>query len=593
MNSEKNELFKLIGNNNHREIAKLIINEKNILTIDSNKNNIFHLLGIFSNGKEIAKILIKNNYGELLQSKNKYGDTPLCGLMRWHSNNSLDIAKIYIEADPNTINGTSNTKSTEIYYIEDYDSDIESSPLSSAIEFNALKIAKLLINNNANLNARDNKSKTALFHCVANPHYNEITKLLIKKGANLKLNGYIYTVRRNRRNGEKRIHLLYYGWTLLNEAIKYNNNEIVKILIENDVDINEIDEDKNSPLKNSYDMNNKDITKLLLQKGANIEDNYDETLNYKEHAYAYKKKKQWFLDLINYQNNPQKLVKILTNFRKDTPIKYTTHLWDMNLNNDYGNFDGYMARVTEQWEEIESELKSLSPNIHRKVYDFLINKSPDTNWCSKDGDDISIGWSSLEGLKEWCDGLNNPFKFELKEKSCKVENKTISTFGDVINLFKQEIQIRNENDILESIFLGIEERLDDEFDGLFEIETIKLKGKSFYTDVEKFQDVVDRVFSEIKKREKFNKIVVEMREYDDYNYMDLTITQIDSSANRTKEEMLKISDGGDMAEIKKSLRNLCDWSVETSNEGYRIDYLGHIDTEIESRGFTHRFRFYR
>jgi hypothetical protein len=202
----------------------------------------------------------------------------------------------------------------------------------------------------------------------------------------------------------------------------------------------------------------------------------------------------------------------------------------------------------------------------------------------------------LEGLKEWCDRGNDPFKFEL-QKSYSVEDKTISTFGDVINLFKQEIQIRNENDILESIFIDIEERLDDKFDGIFEIETIKLKGKSFYTDVENLKNVLDRVFSEIEKRKKFNKIEVEMREYDDYNYMDLTITQIGSSANRTKEEMEKISNGGDMAEIKRSLRNLCDWSVEMSHDdkSYRIDYLGKIDsdTEIETRGFTHRFRFYR
>ena len=139
--------------------------------------------------------------------------------------------------------------------------------------------------------------------------------------------------------------------------------------------------------------------------------------------------------------------------------------------------------------------------------------------------------------------------------------------------------------------------LDDKFDGIFEIETIKLKGKSFYTDVENLKNVLDRVFSEIEKRKKFNKIEVEMIEYDDYNYMDLTITQIGSSANRTKEEMEKISNGGDMAEIKRSLRNLCDWSVEMSHDdkSYRIDYLGKIDsdTEIETRGFTHRFRFYR
>ncbi|MBN2824488.1 MAG: hypothetical protein JXQ76_04120 [Campylobacterales bacterium] len=306
-------------------------------------------------------------------------------------------------------------------------------------------------------------------------------------------------------------------------------------------------------------------------------------------------------DIINQSHNPQKLVNILTNFRRDTPIKYTTHLWDMNFSKEYGSFDGYINKVKEQWEEIEIDLKYLSPNLHQKIYDFLFNDSNKAqNWCSKEGDSLSIGWSSLQGLRAWCDEGNDPFAFCLSQ-SYQIENKTLSTFGGAIGLFKQEIQIRNENNILESIFIDIEERLDDELEGVFKIETIKLKGKSFYTDVEVFQNVLDRIFSEIKKRQEFPKIRVECVEDEQGEYIELHITQIGSYANRSKEEMLNIANGGDSDEIKKSLQNLCDWSIESSYEGehYRINYLKSSDSQevevLDSKpdGFTHIMRFYR
>ncbi len=468
-----------------------------------------------------------------------------------------------------------------------------------------MRIAKLLIEKGANLNARDKDNKTALFYTISRSYYiksNEIAKLLIEKGANLTLNGDLYTSRYSKKNGkyEKIIHLMIYGWTLLNEAIKHNNNEIIKLLIEKGIDIHEVDENKNSPLKNSYEMNNKEITKLLLSNGASSQEAYDETLNYEEHATAYKVEKQWFLDLIIHKNNPKKLVNILTNFRKDTPIKYTTHIWDMNFTSEYGDFDGYIAKVREDWDKIENDLKALSQNIHKKIYNFLLNKEANKNWCSKDGDDVCIGWSSLVGLREWCNNGNNPFACRL-EKSYKIEGKTITTFGEVINIFKQEIQIRNENNVLENIFTDIEEKLDDELDSVFEIETIKLKGKSFYTDVEKFKNVLDRIFSEIKKRQEFNKIRVEMKEDKNEKYMELYITQMGSKSNRSKEEMLNISSGGDMATIKENLKNLCDWSIESCDEeeAYKVNYLKNdniANTEVLDTipdGFTYIMRFYR
>ena len=292
--------------------------------------------------------------------------------------------------------------------------------------------------------------------------------------------------------------------------------------------------------------------------------------------------------------NPKQLVELLTNFTIDTPIKYSTHLWDFgNLEKEYGGFQGFINSIQKQWKIIGEELKELSPNLHQKIYNFLLNKESTTSWYSQV--DISIGWSSLEGLEAWCNAGNNPFEFKL-EKEYEVEGKTIGTFGEVIALFKKEIEIRNENNMLEEIFLVEKQKLGRKF----QVELVNLKGKSFYTDIEKFKNVIERIFDEIKKRQEFSHIEVKCINKDK-DFMELQIIQIDSEAGRDAEEMLDEVNDGDWKIIKENLLNLCDWSIESyyDKQGYRVNYLqSSLVKEIEKldeipKGFTHTMRFYR
>ena len=301
---------------------------------------------------------------------------------------------------------------------------------------------------------------------------------------------------------------------LMFEAVVNADIEKIQKALDNGAVIDYQDESGWTALMTSSFCVKKDIVEFLLNNGANYgaqceggntalvfaaEFGEEKIIDLLVEAYQGKTgNKRNDNQLFRSNSYPQKLVKILTNFRKDTPIKYTTHLWDMNFSEEYGDFDGYIAKVREDWDKIESDLKNLSPNIYNKIYNFLLNEKADKNWCSKEGDDICIGWSSLDGLREWCDEGNEPFSFQL-EKSYQIEGKTITSFGEVINIFKQEIQIRNENNILEKIFRSKKKELLYECSGVFEIETLKIKGKSFYTDVEKFKNVIDRIFSEIKK----------------------------------------------------------------------------------------------
>ncbi len=67
MKKEQKNLLEAIKQNKTGEIERPINNKINISNIDDKENNIFHILGMEKNGKEIAKNLIKNNYSIFLE----------------------------------------------------------------------------------------------------------------------------------------------------------------------------------------------------------------------------------------------------------------------------------------------------------------------------------------------------------------------------------------------------------------------------------------------------------------------------------------------------------------------------------------------
>jgi hypothetical protein len=173
-------------------------------------------------------------------------------------------------------------------------------------------------------------------------------------------------------------------------------------------------------------------------------------------------------------------------------------------------------------------------------------------------------------------------------------NKTIATFGDVIQLFKREIEIRNDNNMLESIFHSEQKKLGRKFN----IELIKLEGKTFYTDVSKFKEAISKIFEEIRKRDDFSNVIVQMNEPDLESY-ELKIIHLDSFPNRSAKDMSKEINDGDFKMIKENLQNLCDWSIESNyaDKAYRVNYFDEKNKteELEDKclGFTHVLRFYK
>ncbi len=376
-------------------------------------------------------------------------------------------------------------------------------------------------------------------------------------------------------------------------------HKFIDLAIKNGVDVDRQDKKGKTALMHACQHGKKKIVEVLVKNRANI-DIRDLEGNDVWH-YATISDNEKIIDILrNYDeisafiHNPQDLVQVLSNFTRDTPIKYTTHTWDFgSLKKEHGDFQGFIKAIKIKWEEFEDDLKELSPDLHHKIHNFLLNKDETTNgWFGKEK--ISIGWSSLEGLEEWCNKGNDPFEFKLK-RSFVIDGKDIARFGDIISMFKREIEIRKEYHMLENIFGDLEES----FNEKYTFETSKLNGKNFYTDVEIFKQVLKKILHEIKERD-FFEVLVEATNATG-KYIDLKIVQIGSNAQLDSAEILKEAEDGGFADIKKSLTNLCDWSIESEygGVGYRVNYLRSDKNikEIERldgkpKGFTHILRFY-
>ena len=396
------------------------------------------------------------------------------------------------------------------------------------------------------------------------------------------------------------------GYTSLMILSHKGYEDCVKLLIENGAQIDIQNSSMETPLLFAYENNHFNVVKLLIESGADVNITmYNGKSFYKKAKYD---KNYEVLDWIENSptytkitHEPEELVKLLSNFTIDKPIKYTTHDWDFGeLKKEYGNFDGYMDAVKKQFDTMKNELEELSPNLYKKIYTFLIDENPDENysWCHKTH--INIGWSSLKGLKEYCDTGNKPDNFILSTPIL-YEGNDLTTFKDIINLFKQEIEIRENFKNLETLFTTQKNKLGTGRNSIFNLDlSIARLNRQFYTDVEKFSNVLDKIFSEIKIRKDFPNLEVITTELEDRS-IEIKIVQIDSISNKSASDLLKEIEDGDFAEIKANLQNLCDWSIESSfeNQNFRINYLHSnnvkeiVSLDEKPKGFTHIFRFYK
>jgi len=307
---------------------------------------------------------------------------------------------------------------------------------------------------------------------------------------------------------------------------------------------------------------------------------------------------------IPYKHNPKKLVELLKRFSyNNSPLKYTTHSWDAGREKDiFKNINYYLELAKSEYKKFSYELKNLSENLNGKIYGFLFRKDiSKVGWGDdKQSNRIFFGWSSPELISACEEDLDLiPENFILPEKyQVKRGGKTLQKFKQIIDVFKNEIEIRDENSGLFNLILNKHDKF---LMGFSEPKLINLENKTFYTDVQTINKALDKIFENIQKRPQHREIIYEVIDDGKDTYR-LEIMQIGSFNNGKSihDEKLKLNKG-DFGDIYKSLLNLCDWSIESKfSEGpYRINYLISDDSieayeKIENiDGFKHILTFYK
>lgn len=121
-------------------------------------------------------------------------------------------------------------------------------PLQEAAYWGQSSIARLLLTDGANVNAKDSLADTPLFDAALNG-YMGTTELLIKNGAEVNFKNH-------------------YGETPLLEAAQYGNTRIVELLLASKADVNAKDRDGVTPLHVALSNGYTNIVKFLRQHGA-------------------------------------------------------------------------------------------------------------------------------------------------------------------------------------------------------------------------------------------------------------------------------------------------------------------------------------
>ncbi|MBV7440727.1 hypothetical protein KRX57_04780 [Weeksellaceae bacterium TAE3-ERU29] len=323
-------------------------------------------------------------------------------------------------------------------------------------------------------------------------------------------------------------------------------------------------------------------------------------------------------------HNPKKVVGFLKFFTLDNSnIKLSTHLWDQRL---YTTYEDFITKLEKDLKEHKLyDLQNYSYNLYwNKLFPFLkqdkltdIQKEGDYGWGKHK---IKIGWQFPDIIREWCKTHFNdkgelakqPFSMEIPQElkpEKPIAGKTIKYFEDVVNLFKKEIEFRD-NDLYKEFRIITKRDLKAESFDISGLES--LRGCSFYTNTEYVSKAISRVFKMIDSRPESPRISIFCDYLEESNEYHIKITHVNSFCNKDlrhpKLLLQNNEDSGDIGAIKNDLMSLCDFSIISKFKKdnkivfAEIEYLYKgVDNknykpkvniiESEPEGFTFNFKF--
>lgn len=319
---------------------------------------------------------------------------------------------------------------------------------------------------------------------------------------------------------------------------------------------------------------------------------------------------------------PKLVVAFLKQFTSTENLKYTTHIWERMIDGKYKwtDFDHF-------FHSYESELKDKTGsgvpifdiyNCNRHLYNLVRNfllppSKEEYPWQTEYG--LKLSYCIPEGvIQNWM--KENPDKQPMEmplsvfpenyRPKRRVQGRTLVDFRDVVDLFKNAIEYRDDNlymDVLD-IFTLTDFTLDDNA-----LKT--LSGVTFYTDTILVREVLKVIADNIVVRPQhpFLKVQAIRGKDGDQKYVSLEILHVESFSNKSLDDdklQLKYNKG-QLSTVSQKLVSLCDFSVESrfrnGNEmaGYRIDYLFSEEVNAEPRvtkldipaeGFKYILKFY-
>ena len=264
-------------------------------------------------------------------------------------------------------------------------------------------------------------------------------------------------------------------------------------------------------------------------------------------------------------SNDKPIFRFLHQFAEANALKFTTHTWEKDIETQkfpYKDFDDFKEKYTpyldDKW---GNEIVRLDKELWLCVKNFLLNDDPNFHWGEHQ---IRIGYNKY--LKLWMDNhpTEQPFAMPLSEFPedyipSPIGRKVLSYFNDVVNLFKQCIEFRDD-----TLYDVVRKQFKDKNVNKEMLAT--LQGVTFYTDTWKVKESIRIISGNMRPEYDEFEISCITENTKEAKTIKLEILQVGSFSNRdiTDDKITAMDKDCTMASLQTKLRNLCSLAVEST-----------------------------
>jgi hypothetical protein len=272
------------------------------------------------------------------------------------------------------------------------------------------------------------------------------------------------------------------------------------------------------------------------------------------------------------EHRPREITNYLNKFRENTVLKWTTHVWDESK---YTTISEFIDDLNQ--DKDYRKIFNYNIDLYNLIRYFLYipyNQEKDERmengiplYGFPNYSNIKIGWQYPDNiLIDWCIGnFDNkgeykkyPFEYVLPDNlrpEGTVKGKIITIFENVVDIFKTEIQFRD-NYFYQELKKRTNRMSDYQFEGIEQF-----KNLNFYTYTSGVLSAINIILNEIKRNETEKNIIFSYSFVED-NQLIIDITH----QNSIPTKIINCDNpaqfiGGGLNSIAGALFSLCDFSV--------------------------------